>query len=58
MTLHVNEVAIQLKVGDDCETPARPDDGPGHARCAVDKAEIVADCVRLVLDELRARQER
>ncbi|MCP3100287.1 DUF5908 family protein [Myxococcus sp. K15C18031901] len=63
MPLEVNEIGIQLRVRDgvDAAGPETPSTPVGDCGCSDEKKErqaLVEECLRRVLQVLRARQER
>jgi Family of unknown function (DUF5908) len=71
MALEISEIAIQMQVDEDADEEETEDDGEtagkkkkgkkGHDEdgcCALDKQEIVDECVRRVMKMLRTKQER
>lgn len=59
MALEVNEIAIQMQVGDGAARPqeARPEEGEG-GDAPVDFERIVEACVRRVLQIMETMKER
>ncbi|MCE9672069.1 DUF5908 family protein [Myxococcus stipitatus] len=63
MPLEVNEIGIQLRVRDgaDASSSDKPSTPVGDCGCSDEKKErqaMVEECLRRVLQVLRARQER
>ncbi len=62
MPLHIGEIGVRVAVRDPSEKPAAPAaggcGGGGQALAAAQQDQIVAECVRLVLQTLRMNEAR
>jgi hypothetical protein len=61
MPIEINEIAIQMKVGDEADAAAKSDNTAascGPALSGPERDAIVTDCVARVLRALQAQQER
>ena len=70
MALEISEIAIQMVVDEDADDEEEDDDAEEGKKkkkkkgkdedgcCALDKQEIVDECVRRVMKMLRTKQER
>jgi hypothetical protein len=60
MALEINEIGIHFRVpdGDGPAAQRAPSEGSPGSCCEPDRAQIVDDCVRRVLQLLNARAER
>jgi hypothetical protein len=61
MPIEIREMAIRLEVGEAGQLTGNDDDGArpdGGGLGAAERAELVAQCVDAVLEELRRRSER
>jgi hypothetical protein len=61
MPIEINEIAIQMKVGEEAGAAAQtdsPDLSCGSALSASERDSIVADCVKRVLRALDMHRER
>lgn len=62
MPLHIGEIGVRVAVRDPAEKPAPPDPGgcggAGAPLAAAQQDQIVAECVRLVLQTLRMNEAR
>jgi hypothetical protein len=59
MPIEINEIAIQMKVSEDAGGSGEGACGTdGNAQGAAEREAIVADCVRRVLQALKAQRER
>ena len=59
MALEISEIGIRMRVRDDEEESGERRERAAEPECGdVDREEIVADCVRRVLQLLRTAEER
>ncbi|MEM1205432.1 MAG: DUF5908 family protein [Acidobacteriota bacterium] len=59
MALEISEIGISMRISD--SEPGAPEDGGARATAtpnAVDRDELVAECVRRVVELLRGSEER
>ena len=59
MALEISEIGISMRVSDpDCEQPGAGGAAASAGTPEVEREDLVADCVRQVLDLLRDSEER